>query len=606
MVYIKKMGKYFYLLFFLLIVNSSLIAQDSASIYHLSANYFVFDKAEKNAFNAKDTTQNQLPNYFIRNRMGALGFPDYPLLLSYKEYDLGSHWFRSGYDHSMFGLDNKQYYSTKKVNTSVFAAAGSKKEQFLKLTHFQNINEHLNFSFKLNRLTADNFYQNQRAFTNNVLFSSNYLNPKKRIGFQANISFDRFKHNENGGVSADSSIIQDVFVNKILVPVQLINAKRDFRMLAGETKLLLRLTKDTTNFNGHYIEMGAKASVLKSEYFDTPSSGFYDTTYINGSVTHDSTGFSKISPLIGYLVKKNHVSFGLATTYNSSKINVNSSNRIDYSSLIVSQHFAVNLTSLTTRIKQDADYVSNGFNSGNYKVNLASNTQLPLFQSVFGFRFLVEKRNPDLFWNHLKSNHYEWTNDFKPIHTNMVEFNWSAKKLNLTLGALALIQQNMIYLGNFGLPQQLNKSSSAVRYHLNHKLKIFRFNLNNHINYQTRSTYAWALPKLFTQHQFYYEHPVKKNGMIFQIGVQGDYIHDLELISYSPALNSYYIQSDSKSVHATYFIDFFITMRFKDFNCFFKTEHVNQGLNTHQLNLMNGYYQRDRSFRFGLRWDFHD
>lgn len=540
-----------------------------------------------------------------RNRMGIIGAPDYGLLLSNKEFDLGPLWFRSGYDNAALGLQEQNYFSNKKIATSLFGAAGTKKEQVLKLSHVQNVNEDLNFSLKLNRITSENFYQYQQSFVNNVLFSSHYVSKKSRVGYLAKFSFDRFKHNENGGITSDTSIEADALTNKSLLPIHLKSAKRDYNMMAGEAKLFFRLNKDSLSYKGHYIQLGAAGSITKTEYTDDASVVFYDTAYQSQTVTHDSVRFSKFVPTAGYSFVAKRFSANLGAKYDISRFADMDTSRV-YESAIIDQQLAWMSGDSNLVVKEKFNYIVSGFNTGNYKGVLDVKYNLNFLKSFVALKLQSEQRSQDLFFKYYNSNNYYWSNQFNANQSNLVDANISSQKLRLQLGACVNMQNNITVLAANKQPMQLSANVTAFRVYLNHTLKLWRFYLVNKLNYQSSNSYAWALPSIYTQHQLYYQHYVKKNGMILQVGVQADYVGAMDLIEYNPALNSFAMNYGAKQGGNYVFADVFFTLRYKEVSFFFRTEHLNQGFSGANYSLLQNYYQRDRAFRFGLNWNFRD
>jgi len=597
--------KNLYIAFLFLCLQLISFAQDSIRINVYSSDFFLFDKQTKSNFLELDTLQNNLPNYMPRNRIGSIGVPDYSLLLSNKEYDLGPLWFRSGYDNSAFGLQEQNYFSNKKIATSLFGAAGTKKEQFLKLSHVQNVNEDLNFTLKLNRITSENFYQYQQSFVNNVLFFSHYLSKKSRVGYLTKFSFDRFKHAENGGLTSDTSIVEDVFVNKILLPVFLKSAKRDYNMMTGEAKLFFRLNMDSLSHKGHYINLGASGAITKTEYNDDASVVFYDTAYQNQFVTHDSVRFSKFVPTAGYSFVAKRFSANIGAKYDISRFADMDTSRV-YESAILDQQLAWISGDSNLIVKEKFNYIVSGFNSGNYKAVLDVKYNLNFLKSAIALKVQSEQRSQDLFFKYFSSNNYYWSNQFNANQSNLIDANISSQKLRLQLGACVNAQNNITILAANKQPVQLNAAATALRVYLNHTLKVYRFYLVNKLNYQSSNSNAWSLPSIYTQHQLYYQHHVKKNGMILQAGVQAEYIGAMDLIDYNPALNSFVMDYATKQGGNYVFADVFFTLRFKEVSFFFRTEHLNQGFSGTNFTLLQNYYQRDRAFRVGLNWNFRD
>ena len=595
----------FYIFLLIIWASNYISAQDSTAIRILNKDFFVFDKATQHQLLSKDTFQNQLQNYFYRNRMGAIGVPDLQLILETKDEQLGAIWFIPGYDNKLKLINDRNYYETNSINTSVFAAAGSAKEQVLKMHHFQKIGNDFHLNFKLNRITSENFYQYQKSFINNVRVSAHSLNSKKRFGFRSSITFDRFKHNENGGIANDTIIQRDVFINKNLVPVRLKNAKRDYRVLAGEAFITMRLKKDSLSHNGHYLHAGAIASVTKSEFFDDPSTNYYDTTYINPTATHDSISFSKITPEISYQIVSKQYSFSLSQKSDFSKFATRDTS-YNYLSQIASLYGAASFLNNKIIVKEKFDFIWNGFNSGNYKFNLDGTYSLSFLNSKLNFQFISENRSPDLFYRYYKSNYINWKNQLRSVSSQSTSLFWVCEKYNLTAGVIFLSQTGFIYINEFLKPQQIEKRINALRSTIEHNFHIYKFHFTNTIHFQNQQHIAFALPKWFTQHQVYFRKLIKRNGMIFMVGLQADFISNLTSTKYDPALNSFVIIEKEKLLNEIYFIDFFTSLKFKELTFFIKTEHINQGFNGSNFSLMQNYYQRDRSFRFGLKWNFFD
>lgn len=598
----KKISQLF--LFFYGLLNH-VFSQDSSVVKQIQQDFFIFDKAIGEQLIKKDTTQHQLQNYFERSRIGAIGFPNRHLLLQHYEEHLGANWFSSYYDKNLTFYNSATYVETPKVNTAVFAATGSKKEQVLKLKHVQKFGNDLNVNFRLNRITADNFYQYQKSFVNNVLVSLHSVHPKKRIGFKTNLSFDRFKHSENGGVKNDSSILQNSLINKNLVPVQLSNAKRDYRIISGEGYIIYRLTKDSMSYKGQYLSLGAKGSITKSEFFDNPAGGFYDTTYLNTLSTHDSVRFSKFTPGFTYNYVNKQAALSIGNQYDISRF-ANMDTSIVYQSQITSQTFAIALIQNKLILKEKFDYIWNGFNQGNYKFKLMTRYFLNFLDSRIDIDFISEKRSPDLFYNYNKSNYFIWKNNFSPTQSTHLNVLLKSEKIHTDIRMVYAQQNNLIYINELFHPEQIKKSISALRISVSNCFKVYKFYFTNTIHLQNQNHIAYALPKWYTQHQLYFQQVIKKNGMIFQMGAQAEIIDDIRSIYYEPSLNTFSMSERDKGLKKIYFIDLFSNLQFKELTFFLKTEHINQGTNGANFILMQNYYQRDRAVRFGLRWNFWD
>jgi hypothetical protein len=593
--------------FFLLSTLSP--GQDSLHTTRYDSRFYLFDKTTKDDTQAQDSSFNQLSNYFPRNWLGNIGLPNYPYLLSFRDNDpLGIKWFSSPYDTRLLGLTNDSYFWQKGLHTNIFGAAGSKKEQVLKLSHIQNLNERLNFSLLLNRYSSAGFYQFQQSFVNNVLFSSNYEGKKKRFGYFFSYSFDRFKHQENGGITSDTSIVAEPLVRKDLLSVYLNNtARRNYSLMAGNFSLFFKLNRDSMAKVNHYILFGGRASINKSHYTDAATVHFYKNIYQDSINTNDTTIFTKYTPSLSYNFNTQHLNMEAGSRYDYSTWKERDSSTTQYTSLIAFEGVAWQNTQQNLVIKERASYVVSGNNNGDYEANLSAFYRLSSLGGItVGLKAGYENRSPDLFFRHYSSNNFLWNNSFDKTQTTKGEATVSLRKIRLELGAVYSTASKLILLDSNSLPTQFNGSVQAVRVFVRHHLKVYKFHLVNDINYQSKNSYALALPQLYTLHQLYFEHRVKKNGLKMQVGVQANYVSQMDILSYNPALNSFYLKYGKEPKGNYVFGDFFFSVYFKPVKFFFKAEHLNQGFTGINYTFVNGYYQPDRAFRFGVNWEFWD
>ncbi len=420
--------------------------------------------------------------------------------------------------------------------------------------------------------------------------------------------FDRFKHLENGGITSDSSMVTDPFVDKGLIPVSLSSAKRNYSLMTASLRFFFKLNKDSLSKVNHYVLLGGNGSINKSVYNDIPSSFYDSTTFIDALTTNDTTKYSKVSPELSYNITTKNINFELGSRYDFSEWYTSDSLQ-RYTSVIGFQRFAWQSNSGSFKIKEKLSYIASGANTGDYNAAVHASYFTEVLRTTFSVKANTELRSPDLFFNYNLVNNFYWKNAFdKSASTNLM-FDITSQKLKLSIGGGYRGINKMILLYDEPSPIQLNGGVNVSRFYLKHHLKVFKFHLENELNYQNTGQYVLSMPSIFTKHQLYFEHRVKKNGLRMQIGVQANYIGKMELMSYNPALNSYYlrdIQSPKIEGGNYVFADFFFNVHFKPVTFFFKTEHLNQGFMGLNYTLLNGYFQPDRAFRFGLNWEFWD
>jgi hypothetical protein len=86
-----------------------------------------------------------------------------------------------------------------------------------------------------------------------------------------------------------------------------------------------------------------------------------------------------------------------------------------------------------------------------------------------------------------------------------------------------------------------------------------------------------------------------------QIGFELFYNSAFYSNAYMPVLGEFYIQS--QRMYGGYpMVDFFLNMKIKIVNAFFKIEHLNSGFSGNNYMLTPHYAMAPRTFKFGVSW----
>ncbi|MBO9634651.1 MAG: hypothetical protein J7578_16170 [Chitinophagaceae bacterium] len=126
---------------------------------------------------------------------------------------------RSGWDHGFHGFDNylfkpeeTKFYTTTRPFSEVAYVLGSKAEQFINLTHTQNIRPNWNAGFQYRLINSPGTFQNQSTNHNNYRFHSWYQSKNKRYQNFFVIVGNKLQAGENGGINTtllDSSTYRE-------------------------------------------------------------------------------------------------------------------------------------------------------------------------------------------------------------------------------------------------------------------------------------------------------------------------------------------------------------------------------------------------------------
>jgi hypothetical protein len=177
----------------------------------------------------------------------------------------------------------------------------------------------LNITLAFNRYSGIGFYQSQQSFTNNFYTTSNYSSKNNRVGYYAYVLFNKVKHQENGGISNDTLFLENVSINKFLLPVNLKYAKRELRNTTFDFNPWFRLNKneDSSTVLSHFIDYQFNYSGNFSKYTDaySGSQSFYNVFYLDTVSTKDSTHWRIINNGLNYTLKINPINTKLKIGY---------------------------------------------------------------------------------------------------------------------------------------------------------------------------------------------------------------------------------------------------------------------------------------------------
>lgn len=566
-------------------------------------------------YNKVDSSINNLQNYLPRNTNGNYGLPSAPLRFEYKVRSLGFTLYQAPYQNDMIGSDDVKYYQSKGPYANLTGIAGSKQEQNFRMIFTNSFKNKLNLTVAFNRYGGLGFFNRQQTFTNNFYASSNYTNKNNRLGYYAYFLFNKVKHHENGGIKDDSLFLEDITINKNLLPVNLSNAKREVRYSTIHFNPWLRLNKDSDSSSvlSHFIDYDINFSGNFTEYNDDGvyTDKFYSLTYFDTLATKDSTHWRTISNALNYTLKINPIDaklrIGFRNEYNMLHQYYDSTlmnNMVNAGFYLHDEHYDgfVKL-----------DYIINGSNQNDYSLEINNryqkNVLYGLFKSplVANFNVQLEKRHPDYMQNLWYSNHFQWQNNFSPIDKFQGNLGLGTEDGRFQIGAIAQSIKNFIYFDEFARPQQTPVTIQNIALYLKKDFLFLKhLGLNLGYTYQSSSYQAIvSVPNQIANGAIYYQGNLFKKALQLQIGFGAQYFSEFNGLAYMPATNIYYVQTQ-KMVGDYPFIDFFLNARIKPVRFFIKIDHVSQGFLGSNYYLSPGYIQNDRAFKFGLNWVFFD
>lgn len=563
-----------------------------------------------------DTNINNLHQLVPINFLGNLGLPSVNYIWQTPIHPLGFRLFKNPYNN--FTEQTVRYFKTKGPYAQLTGIAGTKVYQYFDMRFTTTFKNNLNIAIAFKRFTSNGFYRRQQTFTNNFYGSFNYENKKKRFGFYGAAIANTNNHQENGGLLSDTLKESDVLLNKEILQVKLTSATRKNSDQYFSFNPYWRLNRyDSLRTTNHFLQLGASVRNETLKYTDATSgsNSFYYLSYFDTLKTLDSTNLKQLKSSLSYNLKTKNaqLSAGYKNEFNRVYQYFDSLyiNHIAYGDFNFNHVFQSN-DSLES--KKDifnssikASYVIAGYNQND--VQLVNESELHLKHKQihkFALLLLAENRKPDLQQQVWNSNHFRWDNNYMPTKT-------IAGQLSYGLGRLVELEvryaniSNLIYYDNVALPRQvitpLNVFNTGVKFN-----RVFLKHIGVHLNYHYQTTdgnnYLY-FPNHVAQARLFYQGFLSRNNLWLQIGAQVQTFSNFYSYNYMPITQVFYLQ-DQKQTGQYLFTEFYLNARIKPVNFFIRVENALQGLVGKDYALVNGYYQPDRAFRFGVSWQFFD
>jgi len=125
------------------------------------------------------------------------------------------------YAAAMFRNDSMRYYQTTKPYTDLSFRMGSKQEQALSFIHTQNINPRWNLAVTYQKLGSAGMFKLQRTNNDQVAISSHYQSLNLQYESYLSLAYNKFQHDENGGIVSEDYLSDPRFANRRLIPVEI-------------------------------------------------------------------------------------------------------------------------------------------------------------------------------------------------------------------------------------------------------------------------------------------------------------------------------------------------------------------------------------------------
>jgi hypothetical protein len=586
--------------------------------------------------------------YSIMNAMlGNYGLPFYQLNFFDRITDPDKFLY-SYYYPLMYVPDKAIFMNTQVPYTELIWTNGGAKEtseQTFRVRHSQNVNRFFNFGLIYDIVYSLGQYSYQRAEDKTATIYTSYTNKKYKLYFSAGIN--NIINLENGGISSEAVLgsgnTRDVPVklggnNKATSTLKDWNVLLVQRYVVGGNKVVKKdtatgLTSTTgTGLSGTFSHILTYEKIRRSYTDQFPTSGFYDTTYISDSETHDTLAMK---------ILKNTVRFDFATS-ETGKFRLGGGFGIRNEIIRYNQLVATGLTypdpdsvmkywsrgnnavvgrlfnSIGEKFRWTAsgELFLTGYRAGDFDLNgvITKSFDFKKGRATWDITGGIANREPSFWYSQWGGNNFEWSKSMKKefrVDLGSV-ISYPARKINLRFNYAVI--KNYTDFDSTAMPSQYTGGLSVASLSVSKGMRAWKFHLDPEvIVQQSTNKDILDLPLAAVRAAAYFEHRFlfrKTNGKLnIQLGVDATYNTPYYAYAYMPATGRFYRQYITQEGAYPY-VNFFLNFKLQRTRAFVMFDHINYGKMGSAFDkkyiMVPDYPMNITMFRFGLAWTFYN
>lgn len=559
--------------------------------------------------------------------------------------------FTNPYHAYLYRMDNIPFYNVKKpMIRMTYLESGQKRyrEENFHIMVAQNISPSTGFNVDYKARGTRGRYTWSR--TKNHTLSVGFNHTGKRYSVHAGYINNHIEKQENGGVVGDWAIADTTYDMATGVPMRLTDAQarniyrnnaffveqsygipllpvteRDFSIgdlpavFVGhsfEYNLWSRIYTDTNapyiNERGHRDESGG---------FVPDTLSYYGNWYLNPLQSRDSTYERVISNRFFVQAQPWDRDGVVGTIDGGIGIDHHTFSQFSAGDYVSGHQSKVRRTSLFAygavegKIRRyvdwDADvkYHISGYRSGDLSVgaNLSLTGYINRRPLVLTGSFLLERRSPTYWQEHLVSNHFLWTQPLGKESETRFSVAFSIPSRALELRFTQGVVTDAIYYGSDANVTQAHGGVSLTNLYARKDFRIAGLHLDHRVLVQwSTDQEVVPVPLLSAYLSYYYDFWVVRDVLRLQIGFDGRYNTRYYAPGYNPAISQFYNQREVEVGNYPY-VDAFITAKWKRMRIFLKYQHVNLGLFGNGEYFSVAHYPLNPGmFKMGISWGFYD
>lgn len=558
-------------------------------------------------------------------------------------FDAGFH----SYDIYRFSLAGTKFYQTTRPYTELAYVVGSKTEQVVNVLHTQNRKNNLNFSFEYRLIASPGAFLNENTSHNNFRISSYYQSKNKRYGLYFIYLNNKLKASENGGLVADSQLLNLSLGGPSEVRVKLGNAlpAAPLGNAFNGNVVIGTYYRESTIYLRQYYDFGQKDSIvhdstvtrlfyprLRLQHSISYNSNLYQyrdaaldsTSYIDyyhyyGANNKDSLLFrdkwrslTNEFSIITFPDKKNVAQF-LRLNADLELLNgtFSNGNTKQYTNVFASAEYR----NRTKNGKYDVEafgqlYLAGSF-LGDYTANVSLQRQLGSKLGSLQVGFQNTNKSPTQLSANITSFPVIPNGSFNNTNIAKLFGNFFLPKAGLHLYGNYYAVTNYTYFDTYFTMQQ----RAALFNYLNVGAEK-KFRLSRRINWYSEAAFQQVsgnapvhLPQVYLRNRVAFEGNFYKN-LFLSLGVEIRYFTPYKADGYSPLNGQFYYQTDTTLSNRPD-VNLYLNFRIKSFKAFIRLENLNTvdkangtyGFIYHNFAAPH-YAQNGLWLRFGIWWNF--
>ena len=344
---------------------------------------------------------------------------------------------------------------------------------------------------------------------------------------------------------------------------------------------------------------------------NNPDTAFYPAIFIDSAVTNDVGQIYSIHNELFFEwlpnlsdTGKNKWSFYVGGRYDFERFTIEDDDTTFNNQLIIGGFRAFQEKKYD--LKLEGDYVTSGYNSGDWSGKLNFDLPLKGYISKIELKGTSKRYAPDLFQQVYASNHYAWNNNFVKTNVNEVAVRANHhQQFSLEAGYTGIDQ--LIYFDTLALPRQQNEAISILHLEANANLKYKKWHFHNSLRYQSiTGGEGIRLPDYYLLSSIFYQtRTAFKGNLTAKLGLEVVYYPEYFGNAYAPATGVFHLQND-RTIGNYPFANVFLNVRIKQVRAFVKVQHANSGLLDYNYWAAPGYPIHDRAIKIGLEWKFYN